>query len=194
MYAKLILSLLSTAVGLTAYAIYAQDMFRGRTQPHIYTWLIWLITQGTAVAGLWYGGGGIGALSLTVGLVFIFLVFLLSFKRGTKNITKGDTITLVAALCAILVWWLLNSPVLAVIMVTLIDLSGYIPSIRKSFQEPWSESIPAWLCFFACNVLAITALKEYNWLTVSYIAATGTANLILLAVCLARRKVIARPY
>jgi len=193
MDSKLIFSLLSTVVGLIAYAIYMQDVFRGRTQPHIYTWLIWLITQGIAVAGLWYGGGGIGALSLTVGLVLLLIIFLMSFKRGTKNITKGDTFTLIAALAAVFVWWIFNSPVLAVVIVTFIDLGGYIPSIRKSYEEPWSESIPAWICFFACNALALAALQHYNWLTVIYIAATGSANLVLLLVCSIRRKTISEP-
>lgn len=56
---KIILAIISTVVAIAlAFVPYLRDIFRRKTKPHTYTWLIWTITQGTAVAGLWYGGGG----------------------------------------------------------------------------------------------------------------------------------------
>jgi hypothetical protein len=184
---KLLFSLAATGAIVIAFFFYIQDIFRGKTQPHIYTWLIWAITQGTAVAGLWYGGGGVGAWSLTLGTVLIFLVLLLCIKRGTKNITRSDTITLGAALCAIGIWVFLDVPLLAIGLVSAIDVSGYIPSIRKSFEEPWSENIPAWIWFIASGFLAIAALEKYDFLTLTYLVAINTANILLVVVCIVRR-------
>jgi hypothetical protein len=56
------------------------------------------------------------------------MVMLLSLKYGTRNITRSDTIILILALAAVFVWVQLDNPLLAVIMVTLIDLAGYVPS------------------------------------------------------------------
>ena len=184
---KLLLSILATITGVIAFLTNIKDIFHGTTQPHIYTWIIWLITQGIAVAGLLVGGGGIGALSLTVGVVFIALVFLLTFRRGTKNITRSDTITLIVGLCAIGVWVFLKAPIPAVILASAIDVSGYIPSIRKSYKEPWSENVPSWGWWIVSNFFALAALHSYNFLTVTYILSINTANAILLLVCLARR-------
>lgn len=188
---KLIFAVLSIIVGLVAGTLpYLRDMFRGQTQPHAYTWLIWSITQGTAVAGLWHGKGGWGVLPLLVGTVTTFLVFLLSLKLGTRNITKGDTVILIAALLAIAVWWRLHDPVLSVLMVSVIDVVGYFPSFRKTFQEPWSETPFSWFIFALVNLFAIAALSAYNFLTVFYIVSITTANLTLLAICLLRRKIV----
>lgn len=176
-----------------AFLPYLIDIFKRRTEPHVYTWLIWLITQGTATVGVYYGGGGWGAAGLTLGTVLVAVVFLLSFRYGTKNITKSDTLVLIAALAAVLVWWQLNQPVLAVLMVSAIDALGYIPTYRKSWSEPWSETASSWGIFAAGNFISLFGLAALNLLTVTYLATIMVANTILLTLILIRRRKISKP-
>ena len=190
---KIILTVIATAIGVVAFFPYLRDTFSLKTKPHAYTWLIWAITQGTAVFGIWHGGGGWGALNLTIGTLFVIVVFLFSIKYGTKNITKSDTAILVAALSAIIIWWRLDQPLISVIMVSMIDVIGYIPSFRKSYQEPWSETLISWILFSASNIFAILALEEYNLLTVTYLAAITSANIALFLLCFFRRKFFPKP-
>lgn len=192
---KIILAVISgLIVILVAFLPYFRDMFLRRTKPHVYTWLIWTITQGTAtVAGFWEGKGGWGMLALAIGTVFTAFIFLLSLKYGTKNITKGDSVVLVIALLAIIVWWQLKSPLLAVFMVSAIDFLGYIPSFRKTFEEPWTETSISWAAFSVSNFLSILALSSYNFLTLTFIITITVANIILLTICLLRRRVISAP-
>jgi len=187
---KLILALLSTAITIAAYFPYLRDLFLKKTKPHAYTWLIWTITQGTATAALWYGGGNFAAISLTVGMLLVLLIFFLSLKYGTKNITKSDTFVLAMALLAIVVWWQLNNPLPAVLMVSAIDGLGYIPTIRKSFAEPWSETISFWVAMATASALALLANGEYNLLTVTYLATLAVANTTVAVLCILRRRVI----
>jgi len=169
---------------------YLKDIFSRKIKPHIYTWLIWSITQGVALLGLLYGKGGWGALALSISTFFVFIIFLVSLKYGTKNITKFDTIILIIALLAITVWFQMHNPLLAVIMVSVIDFLGYIPSFRKTFQEPQTETVFPWAVFFFANLLIIFSLSEYNLLTLTYLVTIETANLILISICLIRRRVI----
>ncbi len=188
---KIVFAALSLFVAVVGgFLPYFRDIFSRKTKPHAYTWLIWAITQGTAVAGLWYGGGGWGALTLTMGTVLVFFVFLLSLKLGTRNVTKVDTTILIAALLAIVVWWQLRNPLLAVIMVSVIDVIGYFPSLRKTFAEPWTETPVSWLMFALTNILSMLALSEYNFLTLAYLVAITAANICLLTICLVRRRVV----
>lgn len=190
---KIILTIIATVIGVAAFFPYLKDTFSLKTRPHSYTWLIWAITQGTAVFGIWYGGGGWGALNLTVGIIFVIAVFLFSLKYGTKNITKSDTAILIAALLAIVVWWQLDKPLISVIMVSAIDVIGYIPSFRKSYHEPWSETLISWILFSVSNILAILALSEYNLLTVTYLTAITSANVALFLFCFFRRRFVPKP-
>ncbi|MDO8575867.1 MAG: hypothetical protein Q7R90_00965 [bacterium] len=190
---KGIFAIVAAVITVGAFFPYIRDLLQGRTQPHIYTWLIWAITQSTAVAGIWYGGGGWGAVNLTAGTSFVFVVFLLSFKYGTRNITTFDTVMFIAALGAIFVWWGLNNPVLAVLLATAIDIVGYSMTFRKSFEEPWSETVGTWAAFVVGNILSIFALNAFNILTLAYIVTIIVANAIVVGICLIRRRVIPKP-
>lgn len=190
---KSIFGIVAAVITLVAFFPYIRDLLQGRTQPHIYTWLIWAITQSTAVAGIWYGGGGWGAVNLTTSTVFVFVIFILSFKYGTRNITAFDTVTFIAALGAIFVWWGLKNPVLAVLLVTAIDIAGYLPTFRKSLEEPWSETVATWAAFVVGNILSIFALDAFNILTLTYIVTIIVANLIVVAICLTRRRSVPKP-
>jgi len=189
---KTIFAIASALVGVYAFFPYIRDIFSLKTKPHTYTWLVWAITQGTAVAGLIYGGGGIASLWLIVALLFVVVIFIFSLKRGTKNITKFDTLVLIAALSAIVVWWQLDNPLAAVLMVSAIDLLGYIPSLRKTFVNPWSETMSSWIAFSVADALSIFALTEYNLLTTPYLAAFTFGSILMLAVILVRRPVVPR--
>lgn len=187
---KLIASLV--AVGLTVYGYfpYFRDIFRNKTKPHLYTWLIWLITQGTAAVAIWLGGGNYAVFSFIIGTVLVALVVLLSFKYGTKNITQSDTCAFIAALLAIAVWWGLNNPLPAVLMVSAIDGIGYIPTFRKSFAEPWSETLSFWLIMAAVDILIIISIADYNLLTITYPATLAFANISVWSICFFRRKAL----
>ncbi|MCL4405206.1 MAG: hypothetical protein M1361_01130 [Patescibacteria group bacterium] len=187
---KPIFAILSLITTLWAVLPYLRDIFLKKTKPHAYTWLIWTITQGTAAAGLIYGKGGWGGLELVVGTALVFIIFLLSLKYGTRSITKSDTVVLIFALLAIVIWWQLHNPFLAVIMVSAIDFAGYIPSFRKTFYEPWTETPSSWAIFSLGNILNILALSQYNFLTLTYLITIIIANAVLLAVCLIRRQVV----
>ena len=128
---KIFFTIVATVVGAIAFFPYLRDIFLHKTKPHAYTWLIWTITQGTAVAGIWYGGGGWGGLNLAVGALFVASVFFFSLRYGTKNITRSDTVVLMVALLAIIAWWQFRQPLIAILMVSAIDIIGYIPSFRN---------------------------------------------------------------
>jgi hypothetical protein len=191
---KSLCAIAATTINLVAFYPYIRDVLRKKTQPHLYTWLLWVITQTIAVIGIWYGGGQWGAVTLTSTLLLVFCVFLLCFKYGTRNVTRFDTVLLVVALAAVGIWWMLEEAALAVVFATAIDLAGYIPTLRKTFEEPWSETMGVWLTFSIANTLSIAALSTYNVFTLTYLAGILVANICVAALCFFRRKVVLKPH
>jgi hypothetical protein len=191
---KFFFALIGVIAGTGASLFYIVDVLRGKTRPHLFTWIIWSIAVGTVAAGVWYGGGGFGVLGPIAGFLTTLCVAVLSLKYGTKNITIHDTIALCTALGAILVWWQLQQPLLAVLMVTVIDLLGYIPTFRKSFHEPWSENVFIWSLWIFSTACYIASLAAYNPLTLAYPLITGIiANVFLILMLATRRRTIPRP-
>jgi len=190
---KILFAIFSVAAGMAAFLPYLRDIFSRKTKPHAYTWFIWAITQGTATLGIYYGGGSWGGLELAIGTVFVVSIFLFSLRYGTKNITKTDTIILILALIAILFWWLLKKPLISVLMVSFIDILGYIPSFRKSYKDPWDETLISWILFSVSDIFSILALSKYNLLTASYLISIGIANICLFIFCFSRRYFVRKP-
>lgn len=190
---KLIIAIIAVALTIIAYIPYFRDIFANKTKPHLFTWLIWGITQGTATAALLYGGGKFGSISLIIGTVMVLVIFLLSFKYGTRDITASDKIVLVLVLFAVMIWRWLDNPLIAVFTVSAIDSAGYIPTIRKSFKDPWSETLSFWIIMAIVSGLSIISNAEYNFLTVTYLSVLFVANLIVFLTCIFRRRVIAEP-
>lgn len=190
---KAVAAIGAVVIGTGAFVPYLWEIFKGKTEPHMFTWLIWCITQGTATAGILYGGGGLIGKGLILSTGLLFVVFLLSFKYGTKNVTRHDVVILALALLAIVVWWQLHNPILAILIVTGIDALGYVPTYRKLMTEPWSESLVSWTAFSGAYVLSILSLVEYNLLTVPYLSICLLANLTLITISLVRRTSIPRP-
>lgn len=184
---KTLFLMLSVFFGVASFFFYIRGIVRREVSPHFFTWFIWLLTQTTATVGVWVGGGGKGAISITIGTLLIVLVCILTLFFGKKDITKSDIVIFCLALFAICLWWIFHNPILSIFAVSLIDLMGFIPTFRKSFSSPWSESLMYWgmdsLSFF----FGILALEHYNFFTLPYLTALVSANVSFCAFLIFRR-------
>ena len=187
---KLVVGILGGILMVIGYIPYLKDILAGKTKPHLYTWIIWTITWGTALVALLYAGGKFGSIVMITGMILVLWVLGLCFKHGTKNITRSDTVTLIFALLAVVAWWQLRDPTISVIMVTAIDGLGYIPTLRKTYQEPNSETMSFWFIMAAVTFISIVANAEYNFLTVFYLGVVTLANITVAMTIVLRRKAL----
>ena len=186
-----LLSALVVACMLVAATIpYVLDMLKGNTKPHLYTWLVWFVTGAIGTAGLIYGGGGYPVYTMALGTMMCFLLFILSFRYGTHDIRMSDTVALVVCAIAILFWVGLNNPLWSVILGISIDIIAYWPTLRKTYVEPWSESLVSWIMWIFAPIFSILALEAYNVFTLINYVPIFFVNLLFLGICLARRKII----
>jgi len=188
---KFFISIVASLLVVFGYVPYFRDIFAKKTKPHLFTWLIWLITSATATVGLLYGGGKFGSFSLVVGTIAVAIVLLLSFKYGTNDITKSDKVAFLLAFFAVVAWWQMKNPTLAILLACVIDgIFGYYPTLRKSFIDPWSETLSFWVVMAGTDLLALFSNAQYNFLTVGYLATLFVANLAVFFVCFFRRRVV----
>ncbi len=184
---KFIFIVVAISLMLYSYIPYFVDMFAGKTKPHIYTWIIWFITQGTASAAAIYGGSGMTGFGLWSGTFMVFLVVISSLKFGTKNITISDTISLCLALFSVILWWQMKNPLPAVLMVSLIDGLGYIPSFRKTWQDPNSETPSFWLVICLSTIFTLLANTNFSLITTFYLIVMTICNFIMFSISYFRK-------
>jgi hypothetical protein len=184
---KFILGLISSIIAVIVFVPYFWDIFKKKTQPHMYSWLIWGLLQLIGAAALFKGGAGYGALALFVGAILCLGVFVLSFKYGTKNIKRFDVLCLVGALFALVLYVFVKNPLYSVILITVVDFTAFLPTFRKGYEEPYSETRSAFLLSACSQILTLFALEHYSFTTVLYVASLFITNSILVAILTFKR-------
>jgi hypothetical protein len=81
-----------------------------------------------------------------------------------------------------------TDPLSAVVILTLVDLAGFGPTVRKIWHDPHSEPPGFYGLAALRNVLVILALETHSWTTVLFPAAVGAACLLLIAWMMMRRR------
>lgn len=190
---KLFFGIASTVLSISAFIPYLRDIFKGGTKPHIYSWLVWTILQTIGALAQIKDGAGYGAWMLTLGAVICFSLFILSFKYGTKDVSTFDKWCLFSALVAIVLYFFLHEALYSVILISIIDFVGFLPTYRKTFNDPSSELLSAWVLAGGAYLASILAIEHYSTITVLYNASAFIGNFILVGIILVRQKVVRMP-
>lgn len=184
------IGLIGIALVIIAYSRYFYSIYKGTTKPHLFSWLLWFVLMSVAFVAQLVEGAGAGAWPIGLGALLTFSVMICSFKYGEKDIKKSDWVILALGLSAIPLWLLTKNPLWSVILVSMIDASGYIPTFRKSWHKPDQENA----IFFGLDCLiyvtAILALENLTLTTYLYPATLFVMNVLLTVMLLYRRAVL----
>lgn len=156
-------AILGALITVAGSASYARDTLRGRTQPNRVTWILWTVAPLIAFAAEVVQGVGLEALmTLAVG-VGPLLVVIASYldPRAYYRLTRFDGICAGLSLAALVAWGLTGTGNVAILFSILADLFGLIPTLRKAYRDPASESASAFVAS-GCGA-AITLLTVSVW-------------------------------
>lgn len=163
-----IFAYIAIAVAVLRYTSYLWSIYKRETRPHAFSWLIWSIIVGIgAFAQMQLGGGPSSWVLIVVSATCLFIGILAIFI-GEKNITKGDWGTFVSALIVIPIWQATNSPLLALVLLMVIDLLSFYPSVRKTWIDPTSEPPASMFLSGLRYFLALFAVPEPQFSTMVY--------------------------
>ena len=188
--------MLKTSIGIIAviltfagYIPYLRDVRAGKTKPHLYSWFLWGFVATIVFALQLSGSAGVGAFVTLAAASMCFVVIFLGRKhRSTSKITPADKVFLVLALVALGAWVVAKQPLLSAVLATTIDLLGFAPTVRKSWKEPFSET----LSFYHLNTLrfglALYSLERYTIITALYPFTWLLANTLFALLLILRRK------
>ena len=113
-------------------------------------------------------------------------------RNGKKDIAKSDTVFFILSFIALFLWLILSKPVLSVILVSSIDMLGFVPTIRKSWNKPYSETLFSYELNFFRHGLSVLALQQYSIVTWLYPVTWVVANGLFSIMLIIRRKQVDR--
>lgn len=183
------LGVVATILVFIGYIPYLRDIIKGKTKPHLYSWFLWCFVALIVFALQITGGAGSGALvTLAAALMCIIVIVLGAVYKAKVEIVKVDTFFLIFAFIALGFWLIAKQPVLSAILLTLVDLLGFAPTVRKSWSKPFTET----LTFYHLNSLrfslAIIALQKYSIVTALYPITWLVVNSLFALMLIIRRK------
>lgn len=163
-------------------------MFRRKTKPHVFSWLIWGLLSGNGFLAQVSAHAGIGAWATGLTSVASLTIFCFALRMGTTKPTTFDWTLLSLALTGLLLLFVVNNHRVALCLTLIALIAGFAMTIRKAYKKPHEEqSIAFWL-----NTLkfipSIFALANFTFLTVAYPLVAALGNLtIALVVTLGHR-------
>lgn len=149
-------------LAVLAYVPYITSIVRGKTKPERATWVIWTMVGVLALAS-YRASGAEQTIWLAVAYAACpFVVVVLSLWYGQGGWTRLDQTCLLLVIASLVIWWLLSSALSALLIHLTIDFLGLVPTIKKVYFQPESESRAAWtISSLGClvNLFAIDQLS-----------------------------------
>lgn len=157
---ELLFALISSVFLIIGVVPYFRDVIGWRTFPHPFSYFVWFILTGfnTGVLFLqWEYISFVPALLNT----FSCIIFTLYGIRVLKKIqiNSFDYTFLVLALLLLPFYFYTKDLLLTVIFSVIIDFLGYLPTIKKWWLTPWTESI---LIYFMSAVGQVATLLSLS--------------------------------
>ncbi len=182
------IAIVASLIAVVGNVPYLRDVIRKKIQPHPYTWLVWTIVSLVTLFGQIAKGAGIGALPTAAAEIFTVIIFFFSLQYGFKQIKKTDTYFLIAALLGLIPWALTKDPTISVIIVVSIDLIAFIPTLRKTWDHPKSETPILYSMNVVRHILTLFSLQAYNIATTLHSIAMIITNTLMTGFITIKRK------
>lgn len=173
-------SALAFVLFLVAFLPYMRAIILRETKPAKSSWTVWGILDFIVFVTMWKQGVlNSQILAAVLGAGFIVV---LSLKFGEGGWTLQDKICLLGAAVGIVLWYVFDSPFLAMMTSLAVILWAAIPTFIGAWKNPAGENRMAWMLFWLSCVAALLAVPSW---TIAYAASPVTFFLIeSVMVCL----------
>lgn len=188
---KFIASICAILLTIIGYIPYIADVLKGKTQPHIYSWLLFSLITVTAFALQFNGQAGLGSFATLASSILVLTVVMVSISRNPyTKVTRCDYIFIAITLISLGIWLVADQPLVSAIMITLTDIFAYGPIIRKGWQYPFTET-PQFFVFNAIRfAVLLSSLETYSLITALYPAAEFAMQVFLSVMLYMRRHLL----
>lgn len=152
------------ALSLAGSFRYLRDTWRGGTSPHRVTWGLWAVEGILAFLVEVQQKVGLASL-MTLMLGFIpCLVVAASFKnpQAVWKIDRIDIACGAVSVAGLIFWMAVNEPTVALVAFAAADFIAALPTYRKSWSTPSSETASAFVLGAANCALTIMTLRHFT--------------------------------
>ena len=159
------LVVLCALISVAGSSAYIRDTLKGKSKPNRVTWSMWALSPLIGTAAALYDHADIWATVRVFLAGFLpLLVFIASFinPRSYWKLTLFDLLCGLSSLAALFVWAMVDSPELAILFAVLGDGLASIPTIRKAWRHPETETGLAYFASLISVLLIIPSIPRWD--------------------------------
>jgi len=155
-----IIGLTAAVICSTAALPYFISIIKRETVLNRASWFVWL-----AVGGVTFSSYLVSGARATIFLPALYLVtnaifFIMSLKYGEGGLSKFDLSCVAIAMFALLVWWITRRSDYANYVSLMAEFIGFLPTYKKIWQRPETESYLAWGIATFAQFLNLFAIEQ----------------------------------
>lgn len=160
-------SILLMTLGAIPYII---DIHLGRVRPHIMSWLGWSAITTLGASAMMAGGASWSTSIIWANsLICLFIAIYSALRRaGVWSTTIYDYLFFILGIIGLILWQVLDLPLVALICAILADLSFGIPTIIKTYKDPTSETMTPWIFSTLSGIFSLFAVSTFAFYDVAY--------------------------
>jgi len=178
----------SALLNIAGIVPYVRSILKGKTKPERSAWWIWAWLM---VVAFWAqaAAGATWSLLLTFSyLACNIVVAWLSIKHGYGKFRARDYLAVSFAVIGIMVWKSTGRPILALLIVIVIDSIGNVLTMEKSWRAPYTENLITWALGGAAAVLGLLAVGSWDKTKILFPIYAIVVNLLVVGVLKYRRR------
>lgn len=167
---KALFGLLSSFSVLLGGIPYLRDISKGSAQPHVLSWLGWAFITALGGAAM-FAEGSTWAVAILFANTFLCLTivgFSLIKKTGVWATGKYDYVFFALGILGLILWQVLDLPVLALICAITADLFFGLPTVIKTYKNPASETVFVWATATASGLFSLFAVQNFAFHEIGY--------------------------
>lgn len=184
---------IACGITIVIFAPYLRRIRRGELHPRAASWVVWALSTLLVGAGQLAAGGGWGAAPILLSGACSGLVAVLAWQNRNQHADGRHSRTvdrwcLAIALACLPLWIATGDPLWSVLILTGIDLLGFVQTSQAIRRDPQAESVLLFTAFALRNAISIAALDVCSLTTVVFPATIGLAcAATALAIVITRR-------
>lgn len=147
---------------------YVLAVARRETKPRIVSWFTWTLLLLISCAATIADHDWAAALLLTGDAIGTSAIVIFGLKYGDRTFERLDIICLASALVGLTLWFIFNSPLIAVVASVTIDFVGAVPSVKHCWQKPYEETALTFAMGSIGSLATLAAIRPFRLTAVVY--------------------------
>jgi len=149
---------LITILGLGSYFMGVREMLQNKYSPSTFSRVIWVLLAINSFAGVFLSNGTKSSI-LLAGILLLgnITICIVSFWKGAREMGKLEYFSLGLLLISGIIWIFFSAPLVNLFISLFAHFIGGLPTYKKVWINPRSESVDFWSLFFFASLLSIFA-------------------------------------